>query len=316
MGTLPFFLIKKRIYDIISSRKEGITMPELSNTLLKSLIADGKLNRLPLYETVCKTFDGNPTLDYRLFEKNSYLTNYQKVKEKSDVPFITKVDWNYSITLIDYFDQTDIPLYLYFFYLLHEYYHIATTSVTEDKIKIGFYERTHQNEKGFGINEGCTQLWVCRDFNLAHFSIPIKQNNKTMYYNASPIETSLACLLGHVVGFDTLKQGYMKAQIENVLDPLTWLSSQEEANKFIQDMDDISMKAHAFYQNQASFPKEEYESCRNYLDQLFEKTHPSSNRRDLFTQDHVISFHGTIPTTAKVNNSFKVKKKTRKEGKV
>ncbi len=115
MGTLPFFLIKKRIYDIISSRKEGITMPELSNTLLKSLIADGKLNRLPLYETVCKTFDGNPTLDYRLFEKNSYLTNYQKVKEKSDVPFITKVDWNYSITLIDYFDQTDIPLYLYFF---------------------------------------------------------------------------------------------------------------------------------------------------------------------------------------------------------
>ena len=110
-------------------------MPELSNTILKSLITDEKLNRLPLYETVCKTFDTNPTLDYRLFEKNSYLTNYQKVKEKSDVPFITKVDWNYSMTLIDYFDQTNIPLYLYFFYLLHEYYHIATTSVTEDKMK-------------------------------------------------------------------------------------------------------------------------------------------------------------------------------------
>ncbi len=258
------------------------------------------LQFIPHLSTICAYFDKTPQMNYKTFYRNLYDTTYLvKTDAKNSSPFVTLADYQGNIAIEEHVKRNSMPEPLIVFYLLHECYHVASLYTSPSQIQIGFYQQTETSKIGRGLNEGCTQLLVCRDLGLKDFYIPIAGPDRTHYYTASPMETSLANLLGHIVGFDHLKELLLNANLYGLVEELSEYVPKTQVINFIHEMDALSQEAHDFYHHHGNIPLERYQKIVNFLDVVFDEKYKNNllnlPKREAYYNAHVTSFEGILP---------------------
>lgn len=287
-----------------------------TNKTLKQL--NRKYGDLPGLSYVLQCFDRSPNQDYFILFKNmknlSYCyapSSFQKMK--TEVEQDGNIYLNYSIS-----PRLDSNNVYHLFYLLHEYYHIATTIVNPDKKRtdIGFYRKIDTKELGEGLNEGCTQFFVCQDMGLDSLVLPVAKENKIYYIN--PIGTALCRLLSFVVGKEQLRELYFSNNLQGLIDLLTVYcdGNKKLAVQWVKKMDQLLYLVKEYYQNgfvdYSGLLIPTIEECQQFLIYVFYQKNGNnllslSSKKD-FDECVIVGLKQGLPITRKEEKNFVLRK--------
>lgn len=287
-----------------------------ANKTLRQL--NRKYSDLPGISYVLQCFDRHPNQGYFILLKNMKNLVYRYdpssfQKMKTEIEKDGSIYLNYSIS-----PRLDSNNVYHLFYLLHEYYHIATTIVNPKRKRtdIGFYRKIETKELGEGLNEGCTQFFVCQDMGLDSLVLPINKENKIYYIN--PIGTALCRLLSFIVGKEQLRELYFSNNLQGLIDLLAKYcdGNKKLAVQWIKKMDQLLSLVKEYYQNgfvdYSGLLIPTIEECQQFLIYVFYQKNgnnllSSSSKKD-FDECVIVGLKKGLPIIRKEESKLILKK--------
>ncbi len=243
-------------------------------------------------EKISKKKLGNYIIDFiyvieRNFSKEDlehFYQNINSVKVKRNL--FTKATGSYSPAYNRIFIKRNCD-----YAIFHELFHLASTTVDNEDMYVGFCQMNDKNFLGIGLNEGYTEALTRRYFE--EFS------NKTAYN----IEVDIALSLEKIIGKEKMESLYMQSNLKGLVTELQKYSSNNDIMKFIGNVDYINK-----FHNDKDLVVLKLEEVSNFLkDAYINKLRKEADIIDL--EDIVIR---TIEFSNKTNNINKRKKLIKK----